>query len=498
MKITVRAQGAASVRADVLALAAFKTSKSALGGAAGELDKALKGALKKAWKAEGFNGSRDTSFTTATMGGVPASRLSFHGVGAASGFDVGTARMLGARAARAARRARAGKLAIVVPSHKTHDAADLATWITQGVLMGDYRFRRYTTGNRATPSPVKELILVATDAAERRRVKAGADRGAIEAAAVNAARDLINEPASELFPAEFAKRARAMARAAKLTCKVLEPAAMARQKMRLHLAVGQGSDNPPRLVHLTYKPTGRGKLPTYALVGKGITFDSGGLSLKPPKSMVGMHYDMSGAAAVFGAMQAVAALKPRAVVHGIIGLAENMPSARAYRPNDIITGRAGKSVEIISTDAEGRLVLADALSYASDLKPDWMIDLATLTGACLVALGQFTAGCMSNDADLRQQVVDAGGRAGEDIWPLPLTRRLRESLKTEHADLKNTGDSYGGAITAGLFLKEFVGDTTWAHLDIAGPASADKENALFRRGGTGFGVLTLVDLIANG
>jgi leucyl aminopeptidase len=309
-------------------------------------------------------------------------------------------------------------------------------------------------------------------------------------------RDLVNEPANVLNPVEFAARARAVAKDAGLECKVLDRAALRKKGMRLILAVGQGSSNEPRFVHLVHKPADpSGK--KIALVGKGVTFDSGGLCLKPGKPMAEMKTDMAGAAVVLATMAALPRLGVTAEVHGLIPLAENAINGQAYRPSDVFESYSGITVEVMNTDAEGRLLLADALAYAEELGPDEIVDHATLTGACVVALGSHRAGLMGTDDGMCDRYIAAAGRAGELMWRLPLAGELVNELKSDVADVKNIGGRYGGAITAGLFLKRFVGKTPWIHLDIAGPARAEKNAPLARRGGTGFGVLTCLSYLES-
>jgi leucyl aminopeptidase len=265
--------------------------------------------------------------------------------------------------------------------------------------------------------------------------------------------------------------------------------------MGMFLAVSQGSVEEPRFIHLSFKPTGAAKK-RVALVGKGVTFDSGGLSLKPNEGMLDMKVDMSGSAAVVAVMAAIAQLAPAVEVHAFAALTENMPSGSSYKLGDVLRSMAGKTVEINNTDAEGRLTLGDAITYALRQKPDEIFDFATLTGACVVALGPHTAGVMSNSDELAKTWLGAAKAAGEDMWQLPLTARLRDQLKSEIADMRNTGERWGGALTAGLFLKEFVGETPWVHVDIAGPASADKEFGAISKGGVGFAVSTIVEYLA--
>jgi leucyl aminopeptidase len=259
------------------------------------------------------------------------------------------------------------------------------------------------------------------------------------------------------------------------------------------IAVSQGATAEPKFIHIHYQPEGESQ-GSLAFIGKGLTFDSGGLSLKPPKAQEIMHIDMGGAAAVLGAMQAICTLKPQVEVHGIVGSCENMPDGNSYRPSDILTMYNKKTVEVLNTDAEGRLVLADALHYAAELKPDAMVNLATLTGACMVGLGDHYCGLFSDDDTWAEELLASAQLSGEKLWRLPLDEDLAVTLKSKRADVRNIGGPWGGAITAALFLKHFKGDRRWAHLDIAGPTTADRAQGATPAGGTGFGVLTLVKL----
>jgi leucyl aminopeptidase len=276
---------------------------------------------------------------------------------------------------------------------------------------------------------------------------------------------------------------------------VLDKQAILKAGMRLHYAVGQGSSNEPRFIHLSYTPKGAKK--TLAFVGKGLTFDSGGLCIKPAQGMGEMKSDMGGAAAVLGLMAAIAVLKPKVAVHGIIGAAENMPDGAAYRPGDIFKSLDGKTVEIINTDAEGRLVLADALAYARDLAPDLIVDAATLTGACVVALGKTCSAFYSADEQLVKRFNQAASQAGEAFWRMPLLEDMREQLQSDVADLKHTGERWGGSISAALFLREFVGQVPWIHCDIAAPVLADRPKGFYPKGGTGHPVLTFLSFVES-
>jgi leucyl aminopeptidase len=337
------------------------------------------------------------------------------------------------------------------------------------------------------------LQLVAPPGAPTTEVQAGARRAEIEGRAVQLTRELVDTPPCDLYPETFAQRAQRVAEQAGVECAVFDEARLQAENMNALMGVARGSDRPPRLVILRYR---RGSdTRTLGLVGKGVTFDSGGLSLKPNDGMVDMKCDMAGAAAVLGAIQAVAELQVPVNVLGVMALVENMPSGRALKLGDVLRARNGKTIEVLNTDAEGRLILADALSYAVEQKADHLVDLATLTGACLVALGAQVAGLMSNHEGWSERVLRASREAGEKVWPLPMFPLYTEMLKSNVADLRNVGGTrYAGAISAAKFLEEFVGGVPWAHLDIAGPAWEEHGSSSRDPGGTGFGVRTLVEL----
>jgi leucyl aminopeptidase len=366
----------------------------------------------------------------------------------------------------------------------------------EGFLLATYRFNKYKKKPESVCS-VRELTVLAPDA---RSEKAFASVAAGVSALVQAtfrARDLVNEPANVVHPSAMEAHARAVAKEKGLGIKVFQEEELQKRGMNLILAVGMGSVERPRLVHLEYKP--KGKIRRHvALIGKGVTFDSGGLSLKGQDNMYGMKCDMSGSAAVLSAMWGVAELGLPVHVHGIFPLVENLPSHHSTKPGDVVVGLNGKSVEIENTDAEGRLILADALTYAGSLGVDETIDAATLTGACVVALGEDIAGVMSNNAPLVGRIRKAGSTAGEKFWELPLEKPYARLLKSDVADLKNVGGRMGGAITAAVFLSEFVPEKMpWAHLDIAGPAFVSHEWPTAPKGATGFAVRTFLRLLAS-
>ncbi|MET0894627.1 MAG: leucyl aminopeptidase, partial [Acidimicrobiia bacterium] len=361
----------------------------------------------------------------------------------------------------------------------------------EGLALGAYQFLEYKP--KSTPSKLAKVTLLGSASAG---VKAALARAEAITDAVCWARDLVNTPSQDKSPADVADDTRALLRGKGVTVQVFDVAQMRQKKMGGVLGVGQGSAQTPRFLKLTYAPAGaRGK--QLAFVGKGVVFDSGGLSLKPAGGMETMKCDMSGAAAVIASMSALKALGVKQKVTGYVPLVENMPSGTAIRPGDILRHRNGKTVEVLNTDAEGRLILADALTLASDEKPAAIVDLATLTGACVVALGDKIAGVMGNDEAWSEQVLDAAGRVGERMWPLPLPADYRRGLDSPIADLKNVGPREGGALTAGLFLQEFVDGAPWVHLDIAGPAFITGDDGHNSKGGTGFGVRTLLELAST-
>src|SRR5690606_38433010 len=332
------------------------------------------------------------------------------------------------------------------------------------------------------------------DAGKLPVIRAAVERGVVLAEATNFARDLVNAPANELTPAELARRAQAMAEEEGLECTILDREEMARLGMGALLGVAQGSAHEPKLVVLRYRG---GEGPPIALVGKGVTFDTGGISLKPSQGMGAMTSDMAGAAAVLGAMRAIARLKPRQHVIAVAPCVENMPSGAAQRPGDILRAMTGKTIETDNTDAEGRLILADAVAYAESLGAATIIDVATLTGACVVALGHIYTGLVSNDDALAEALMAAGRKAGERYCRLPADPEYKEQYKSDVADIKNTGGRPAGAITGALIISEFIDKARWAHLDIAGTARAEKARHYVRKGATGVAVRTLAEYVCS-
>jgi leucyl aminopeptidase len=377
-------------------------------------------------------------------------------------------------------------------------SADCAGALAEAILLASYRFRQFKHNEQA-PAELKSVALCLPPDADHRAAEREVRHCRVAAEAANYAREISNLPGNVVDPEALAGYARKLARSHKLKCAVYGRAQLQRRGFGGLLAVGGGSARPPRLIVLEYRGVRAPGKPPVAIVGKAITFDSGGVSIKPSEKMDEMKFDKCGGVAVLGAMRAVAELKMRLNVIGVIAAAENMPSATSYRPGDILTSYKGTdkapvTVEVLNTDAEGRIVLGDALVYARQRDPRLIIDLATLTGACVIALGPYAAGLMSNDKDLLRDIENAGETTGERVWPFPLWEEYSERIKSEVADIKNTGGREGGAITAAAFLKRYVGETPWAHLDIAGTAWTTQQLPYLAKGATGFGVRLLTEL----
>ncbi|HLL55747.1 MAG TPA: leucyl aminopeptidase [Myxococcaceae bacterium] len=462
------------------------------------VDNELSGLLLKAAAQEGFKAKGEQSFVLHTHGKLPVDRVLLLGLGNRSKFNPETLRLAAGRAAKTATRLRAQEVLFALPN--VRDVEQCVKASVEGFGLGAYKFDRYKTGgkdDKTAPKAMRVKVLLAPGQEKSRALDEVVTLGAKVAEATNWARDLVNEPGGVVTPARLADEAKKAAKAHGLQITVGGWKEIRQLKMGMFEGVAQGSANEPRLVKVSYVPKNQkhAKRQPLALVGKAITFDSGGLSLKTAEGMVDMKTDMAGSAAVLGAMQVIAELAPPFPVHAYLGACENMPSGTAYRPGDILISREGKTVEITNTDAEGRLVLGDILSWAREDKPALLIDIATLTGACMIALGHYVAGAFSEDDQAIYQVLEAGRSAGEEMWRLPISEMQKDALRSEVADMKNSGERYGGAINAAVFLKEFVGDTPWVHLDIAGPSQSPKERGYHAKGATGYGVRTFVELV---
>jgi leucyl aminopeptidase len=494
LSFTASSTSPASAAVDLLAVPVAKGG--ALGPGADAVDAALGGGLAAFLEETGFDGGLGTTLAVPTAGKLRAQAAILVGIGDPADLTVDGLRR--AAAAVAKRSTKATSVATTLAQAGAFGGAALddaaaAQAVTEGFALGGYQYLDYK--GDAKPSKLRRVTLLG---AANGAMKDAIARGSVVGEAAVWARDLVNTPAKEKSPAAMAAAAQRYLRGSGVRVQVLDLAQIRAQRLGGVLGVGQGSQQTPRFLKMTYTPSRATGAPL-ALVGKGVVFDSGGLSLKTGSGMETMKTDMSGGAAVIAAMGTLAKLGVRHKVNAYVPLVENMPSGTAIRPGDVLKIRNGKTVEVLNTDAEGRLILADALSLACEDGAAAIVDLATLTGACMVALGDKIAGLMANDGAWRDQVQTAADRAGEPVWPLPLPKEYRKLLESEIADLKNiSSGGYGGALTAGLFLQEFVTpDMPWAHLDIAGPARANGDDGYLVKGGTGFGVRTLIELVTN-
>ena len=462
------------------------------GGATGAVDQALDGAISQVIKDGGCRG-KDGEFTLIhTLGKLPSPRVVVAGLGKQEDFTLDKVRNIAAGAARFLRSARCTSGATI-----THGAGiggleprDCAQGLTEGTLLGLYTFDRHKKP-KDDAVELEQLTVVEFDELRLDAIQRGVDRGTVLGEATNFARDLCNEPGNKLTPADLAERAQEMASEVGLECEVFDQAWMEEQGMGALLSVAAGSQQPPKFIVLRYKGGGSTHL---GFVGKGITFDTGGISIKPAAGMEHMKGDMSGAAAVIAAMGAIARLKPAIDVTMCVPTTENMPGGNATKPGDVVTTMTGKTIEVINTDAEGRLILSDGLGYMNQSKPDALIDVATLTGAISVALGDVAMGAMGNSDALYDRLQRAAAAAGEKIWQLPMYDEYQEQIKSNVADMKNTGGRNAGSITAAMLLKEFVDDTPWVHIDMAGVDIYDKVKGTTVKGASGIPVRTLVHL----
>lgn len=468
------------------------------GGATGAVDRALNGALRELIAAGDFTGQANTLAVLYPRGALPAQRVLVVGLGKADALSPAVVRTACATAALKARELGARHLATIAHGAGAGglDPRAAAQATVEGVALALYEFEgRPARANG--PRPLAGLALLAHDPEQAAAVTAGARAGHAIAESVNFARDLVNQPPNVCTPAFMAERAEQMAAAVGLGCRALGPEDMRALGMGALLAVAQASDLPPRLIILEHRPAGTEGVPPVVLVGKGVTFDSGGLSIKTAGDMPEMKADMGGGAAVLGALRAAALLQVPTPVVGLVPASENVIGSAGFRPADVIRAANGKTIEIISTDAEGRLLLADALVYAGRYQPAAVVDVATLTGACVVALGRgVAAGLFEGEAALGARVRQAAEVSGERVWPLPLYPDYRDGLKSEVADMKNSsGNRFGGVGVSAIFLSEFAEGYPWAHLDIAGMAYAEGGKGPWPRGATGFGVRLMVELV---
>ncbi|MGQ9634664.1 MAG: leucyl aminopeptidase [Bryobacteraceae bacterium] len=492
MEIEITAAPMDTIEADALAVVLFEREegKDPLPQAA-KINQLTAGWVGDLYASGEFKGKMLETALHYRPAGLRSPRLLVIGGGKQANFGHAELRRVTGAAARLLRGkgCRSFALALEAP----FDAPEHAAASIEGAILGDYEPDRYKTQDKDERKPLDRFfaVLPVITAAHQQ----AAARGRILAESQNFTRDLVNEPANHLPPLALAERARQMATDYGLECEILDRERMAQLGMGALLGVAAGSQNPPALIILRYRPEGPSPEGGHlGLVGKGVTFDSGGISIKPSDNMDKMKYDMAGGAAVLGVMRALAQLKPAVPVTALVPATENMPGGRAQRPGDIVTTLSGKTVEVLNTDAEGRLILADAITYARRLGCTHLVDVATLTGAIVVALGYVNVGVFSNNDELRDRLLAAAKGAGEKMWPMPLDEEYKGMLKSAFADIPNVGNRWGGAITAAMFLKEFVESTPWVHLDIAGTAWLEDAKPFMAKGPTGVTVRTLAHL----
>jgi len=465
------------------------------GGASGVVDKALDGAITKLIADGEIKGKLNEVTMIHTLGKIQPARVVVVGLGKQAELSLDRIRGVVAEACRFLRKVGAQRVATIAHGAGVggveYDKAAQA--IVEGSILGLYTFRRHIT-KEPEYREIKELLIVERDEGKLPALEQGCRRGKAIAEATSFARDMTNEPANHMTPTDMAERAKEVAQTYGLEFSVLEREEMKELGMGALLGVAQGSSQPPKFIILRYKGDSSSEA-SLGIIGKGITFDSGGISIKPSEGMEEMKGDMAGGATVIATMCAIGELKPKINVTALIPATENLPSGSALKPGDVLRAMGGKTIEIVSTDAEGRLILADALSYARRLGLSPLVDVATLTGACRIALGDICTGAFTNNPDLLNKIVKAGEEAGERIWQMPMYEEYKEQNKSDIADIKNVGSRYGGAITAAQFLAEFAGDTPWVHLDIAGTSRSEKEKSYLVKGATGVGVRTLTNLI---
>jgi leucyl aminopeptidase len=481
-----------------IAVAVFKDEK-ADEGLLQELDAAAGGLVRSVIESEELKGKEGESVylhLPASAQGVKATRLLLVGVGERSEYGRAQVSQFAGLAARALR-TRNVKTVGLVPRAEGLDAALAARTVVEGVVVGLFEPDKYRTVDKEERTLERLVVLI--DGADEAGLRDGAERGRIIGESVNFTRDLANEPGAYMTPTIMAERAQEIANKFGLEIDVLDQARMEQEGMGALLSVARGSDQPPKMMVLKYMPEGKTSIEDgedyLALVGKGITFDTGGISIKPSENMELMKYDMTGGATVLGVMRAIAQLKPPMPVLGVVPATENMPSGKATKPGDVVRAMSGKTIEVINTDAEGRLILADAVSYAKKLGATRVIDMATLTGAVSIALGDVNTGILGTDQSLIDEVIESGREVGEKFWQLPLDKEYTKQIKSDIADIKNVGGRKAGTITAAAFIKEFAEGISWAHLDIAGTAWGDEAKPFRSKGPTGVAVRTLLNFI---
>lgn len=506
MKFTLSKEAPDKIKCDLFAIGCFekaveegkKAPPAKLmredGGEA--LDRALDGELSRMIKASSFTGTEGKTRLLYTEGRIPACHVLLVGLGKKKEASLSTLRKAAAKIAKVANEIKAKSSALVLQPGKLLDAKPSQRLIAlaEGLELGGYCFEMYKAKKSRSDKTLSNILILSKKV--DKAVEQAIDQGQEIASSTLLARDLGNTPGNDMTPTILAYFARDVAKMGKITFKEMGPAQIKKERMGAFFAVAKGSAEPPVFIHMRYKPTGASRA-TIAIVGKGVTFDTGGISIKPVRGMEEMKSDMGGAAAVVGVMRAVSRLKPKVTIDAYIVAAENMPDGKAIKPGDIVTARNGKTIEIISTDAEGRMLMADGLCYASEKKPDYIIDIATLTGTCPYAVGEKYSAILGTDQKLIDKLKKAGEQSGEPLWQLPLEKDYTKGLTSGAADLRNLGSSKADTIIAALFLQNFVGEIPWAHIDIASNAWASETTDLSPKGATGVGVRLITQFLLN-
>ncbi len=497
MQVTVQVGRVETASVEVLVLAHCEGEALAKQDAA-LLDQSLGGSLSKLVQSKEFEGKANEVLLYHTQDKAPAKRLVLVGLGRKNQVTLETIRQALGSAVKRVRQAKVGSFAVALPTVRPEGASslDVAQAMVEGAILGSYQFTVYRS-EAASGQDIGGMTILIPKKGQLRQVAEGIRRGVATAEATVFVRDLCNHPSNVLTPARVASEAKTLARADGIAITILEQKEMERLGMGALLGVARGSQEPPKFIVLEYNGAKKKDERPVVLVGKTITFDTGGISLKPAENMEHMKADMTGGAEVLASIRAAARLKLPLRLISILPVAENMPGGRAMKPGDIVTTLSGKTVEVQNTDAEGRLILADGLAYAMRYKPAALIDIATLTGACVVALGQFAIGMFGTDHALKEQVRKSGQKAGERVWEMPLWEEYFEQLKSDVADMRNIGGRGGGMITAALFLSKFVGDCPWVHLDIASTDWSERERAYVPKGPTAIGTRLLVQYLID-
>ncbi len=495
MQITLVTQPFAAIETDALVSYVFEETDLVQGRIA-EIDRAAGGLLRKLAKSGELTGKMLEFTLLHAPAGLKAARLLLVGVGKREQYSIAALRKVAGAALRHLKARSVKNLAFLV--REGHAAEESVQAIAEGVLAGNFETDKYKT-DKKNDKNIETVLLAGSTDAERAAAEKGLSKGRIIAEAQNFTRDLVNEPSNKLTPRILAEKAEAMAKGAGLSVEILDEKKIADLKMGALLSVAQGGPEPPRVIVVTYTPANlKPGAPVIGLVGKAITFDTGGISIKPADGMEKMKYDMAGGATMLGVMRALAALKPSVKVICVVPSSENMPGGKAQKPGDIQTAMSGKTIEVLNTDAEGRLVLADGVHYAKQLGATYLVDAATLTGAIVVALANVNVGVFGSDQPFTDRLLASSKAVGEKMWQMPIDDDYREFIKGTVADIQNIGSGKGGGAIAGaMFIKEFTGDTPWIHLDIAGTAWNDDAKPWLAKGPTGVALRTLIHLVLS-